>query len=75
MTLCMFNGLTKGKTEQPMPEEQLDAALHNNRAYFDDWTAARPSSEWPDRQASSSPERAAIGGVTIGQPIVPPPQR
>jgi hypothetical protein len=39
---------------------QQDAALENNRAYFDDWTAARPAQEWPARAEVSASERLAL---------------
>jgi hypothetical protein len=54
-------------------DERQDASVHNNRAYFDDWTAARPSSEWPTRQAPSSPERAESNGRIVGLTLVPQP--
>jgi hypothetical protein len=39
---------------------QQDAALENNRAYFDNWTAARPAQEWPARVEVSASERMAL---------------
>ncbi len=48
------------KQIRPGFEERHEASLHNSRAYFDDWTATRPSSEWPPRQAPLSSEQAEI---------------
>jgi hypothetical protein len=40
---------------------------------FDDWTAARPSSEWPTRQTPSSPAPAESDQRTVDLRMVPPP--
>lgn len=33
-----------------------DAALENNRAYYDNWTATRPAHEWPAKAEAPSPK-------------------
>ena len=73
MTYCSFNRLVKtSHADKARAEGQQNAALHNNRAFFDDWTAARPSKDWPARPDSSSAERAQTGGGTVGLPMVSP---
>jgi hypothetical protein len=39
---------------------QQDAALKNNRAYFDNWTAARPAHEWPAKASAPAAEAAPV---------------
>ena len=74
MTHWSFKRLSRvDEADQKPPEAQGEAALHNSRAYFDDWTAARPSSEWPKRHASALSERAEIDQLTVELPLVPAP--
>jgi hypothetical protein len=70
MTLCSFEGQDEiDHGDEPRPE-QREAALRNNRAYFDDWTPARPSTEWPSPSVSSSKPSESTGD-TSGVPVVP----
>ncbi|MGH9143682.1 MAG: PilZ domain-containing protein [Vicinamibacterales bacterium] len=72
MTRCSFNALTEtlhGDTSRP--EAQQGAALHNERAFFDDWTAARPAKEWPTRPQPSVCEPAPDRSTRARLPVVP----
>ncbi len=78
MTRCSFNTLAETfHGDKSRPEAQQGAALHNDRAFFDDWTAARPAKEWPARPEpsvrESAPERSAIARLPVvpALPIVP----
>ncbi len=72
--------------EKSRATEQKDAALRNNYVYFDDWTAARPSHEWParrlacqaeaqnhlgERRLASAPEPSSTGERITRLPVVP----
>ncbi len=55
-------------SEPGQSRSQRDAALENNRAYFDDWTAARPAHEWPARAEVSTSERLALAEKPVATP-------
>ena len=56
--------------KETQAEWRRDAAHHNGRVYFDDWTPARPSSEWPARPEISSSERLRIDQDAAAVPMV-----
>jgi PilZ domain-containing protein len=47
---------------------QRDAAINNNRAFFDDWTATRPAHEWPARADVSTSARLALQETPVATP-------
>jgi hypothetical protein len=73
MTTCSFNRLAETYDADTQHRDRSDAALRNNRTYFDAWTKARPSHEWPSASGISSrePHRAESPGDL---PMVPASQ-
>ena len=71
MTYCSFNVvLGTNNTYKDRVDRQQDAALDNSRVYFDDWTAARPSREWPARIEVHSFERPTTDQGAVALPMM-----
>ena len=71
MTRCSSNTPTETfHGDRSRPEAQQGAALHNDRAFFDDWTPARPAREWPARPEQFVREPAPTRQTIAGLPVV-----
>src|SRR4051794_36843111 len=69
MTRCSFNRLLETEHGDEPQTEQREAALRNDRAYFDDWTASRPATQWPAASITFE-ERGQVARQTIAVSLV-----
>src|SRR3954471_6540759 len=69
MTPCSFRRLETHNADTQQ-RDQSEAAARNNRAYFDEWSEARPSSEWP-ASAGGATRRAQPADNPGGLSLVP----
>src|SRR4051812_24187526 len=73
MTTCSLDRQIETHNADTQQRDRSEAAVRNSRAYFDAWTEARPSHEWPTPARVPAPGAHGTQG-TSQLSVVPAPQ-